>query len=81
MEIDSPIHIANSWQWSKEAGYGDKAVCLDQKYWKSLGIRPPFGQLNPINLNTYKWLGKIYKDLISIFPKDEAFHMGGNKAS
>jgi len=47
------------------------AVCVDKGPWKNYCVQPPCGQLNPINTNTYKWLGKIYKDLINVLPKGE----------
>lgn len=81
MEIDSPAHAGNGWQWGKQSGYGDMAVCVDKRPWRKYCVQPPCGQLNPINTNTYKWLGKIYKDLINIFPKGEAFHMGGDEVN
>jgi hypothetical protein len=55
------------------------AVCVDRGPWKNYCVQPPCGQLNPINTNIYKWLGKIYKDLINVLPKGEAFHMGGDE--
>uniref|UniRef100_A0A2S2QN92 beta-N-acetylhexosaminidase n=1 Tax=Sipha flava TaxID=143950 RepID=A0A2S2QN92_9HEMI len=81
MEIDSPAHAGNGWQWSKASGYGEMALCVDKGPWRKYCVQPPCGQLNPINTNTYKWLGKIYKDLISAFPKGEAFHMGGDEVN
>lgn len=79
IEIDSPAHAGNGWQWGKEFGFGDMAVCVDKGPWRKYCVQPPCGQLNPINTNTYKWLGKIYKDLINVLPKGEAFHMGGDE--
>lgn len=79
IEIDSPGHAGNGWQWGKAAGYGDMALCVDKSPWRKYCVQPPCGQLNPINTNTYKWLGKIYKDLIALLPKGEAFHMGGDE--
>ncbi|XP_050421396.1 chitooligosaccharidolytic beta-N-acetylglucosaminidase-like isoform X2 [Adelges cooleyi] len=81
MEIDSPAHAGNGWQWGKSEGYGDLAVCVDKDPWRQYCVQPPCGQLNPINSNTYKWLGKLYKDLVSLFPKGEAFHMGGDEVA
>lgn len=80
-EIDSPAHAGNGWQWGKESGYGNLAVCVDKAPWRKYCVQPPCGQLNPINTNTYKWLGKIYKDLINILPKGEAFHVGGDEVN
>ncbi|VVC24515.1 Hypothetical protein CINCED_3A025084 [Cinara cedri] len=81
IEIDSPAHAGNGWQWGKAFGYGDMALCVDKAPWRKYCVQPPCGQLNPINPNTYKWLGKIYKDLISLLPKGEAFHMGGDEVA
>lgn len=81
MEIDSPGHAGYGWQWGKEAGYGDMVVCLGKHPWSSYCVQPPCGQLNPLNNNTYKWLGELYKDLINVFPKGEAFHMGGDEVN
>lgn len=81
MEIDSPGHAGYGWQWGKEAGYGDMVVCLGKHPWWDYCVQPPCGQLNPLNSNTYKWLGEIYKDLVNIFPKGEAFHMGGDEVN
>ncbi|XP_060834731.1 chitooligosaccharidolytic beta-N-acetylglucosaminidase-like isoform X2 [Rhopalosiphum padi] len=81
IEIDSPAHAGNGWQWGKEFGFGDMAVCVDRGPWNNYCVQPPCGQLNPINTNTYKWLGKIYKDLINVLPKGEAFHMGGDEVA
>ncbi|XP_065215620.1 chitooligosaccharidolytic beta-N-acetylglucosaminidase isoform X2 [Planococcus citri] len=79
MEIDSPAHAGNGWQWGEKSGLGKLAVCINQTPWRTYCIQPPCGQLNPFNLNTYKILGSIYKDLISVFPKGESFHMGGDE--
>lgn len=81
IEIDSPAHAGNGWQWGKAFGYGDLALCVDKAPWRKYCVQPPCGQLNPINPNTYKWLGKIYKDLIDILPQGEAFHMGGDEVT
>lgn len=79
MEIDSPAHMGYGWQWGKEAGYGDMVVCLGKHPWWDYCVQPPCGQLNPLNNNAYVWLGRIYKDLIDVFPKGETFHMGGDE--
>lgn len=81
MEIDSPSHAGNGWQWGPEAGLGNLAVCVNQMPWRSYCIQPPCGTLNPINPNTYKILGLLYKDLLQIFPKGEIFHMGGDEVN
>uniref|UniRef100_A0A2H8U0P4 Beta-hexosaminidase n=1 Tax=Melanaphis sacchari TaxID=742174 RepID=A0A2H8U0P4_9HEMI len=81
MEIDSPSHAGYGWQWGKDAGYGNMVICLGNRPWEDYCLQPPCGQLNPLNNHTYTWLGKIYKDLVSIFPKGEAFHMGGDEVA
>lgn len=81
MEIDSPAHAGNGWQWGEKAGLGTLAVCINKKPWRTYCIQPPCGQLNPVNPNTYKILGRIYKDLVDIFPKGETFHMGGDEVN
>lgn len=79
MEIDSPAHAGYGWQWGKEDGYGDMVTCLGNHPWWDYCVQPPCGQLNPLNNNTYTWLGKLYRDLVQIFPKGETFHMGGDE--
>lgn len=79
MEIDSPAHAGYGWQWGKDAGLGNMVICLGNRPWEDYCVQPPCGQLNPLNNHTYTWLGKIYKDLVSVFPKGEAFHMGGDE--
>lgn len=79
MEIDSPAHAGYGWQWGKDAGLGNMVICLGNRPWEDYCLQPPCGQLNPLNNHTYTWLGKIYKDLVSVFPKGEAFHMGGDE--
>lgn len=81
MEIDSPAHAGYGWQWGKDSGYGDMVICLGNHPWQDYCVQPPCGQLNPINNHTYTWLGKIYKDLIDVFPEGEAFHMGGDEVA
>ena len=79
MEIDSPAHAGNGWQWGEKNGLGKLAVCINKTPWRTYCIQPPCGQLNPCNINTYKIIGSIYKDLLSVFPKGESFHMGGDE--
>ncbi|XP_027837805.2 chitooligosaccharidolytic beta-N-acetylglucosaminidase-like isoform X2 [Aphis gossypii] len=81
MEIDSPAHAGYGWQWGKDAGLGNMVICLGNRPWEDYCLQPPCGQLNPLNNHTYTWLGKIYKDLVSVFPKGEAFHMGGDEVA
>lgn len=81
MEIDYPAHAGYGWQWGKEAGYGDMITCLGKHPWWDYCVQPPCGQLNPLNNNTYVWLGKLYKDLVNLFPKGETFHMGGDEVT
>lgn len=81
MEIDTPAHAGNGWQWGESAGLGALALCINRNPWRQYCIQPPCGQLNPINPNTYKVLGQIFKDLVSVFPKGEVYHMGGDEVN
>lgn len=81
MEIDSPGHAGNGWQWGENAGLGALAVCINRNPWTKYCVQPPCGQLNPVNPNTYKVLESLYTDLIGVFPKGEVFHMGGDEVS
>lgn len=81
IEIDSPSHVGNGWQWGSEVGLGDLAVCLNQQPWRQYCIQPPCGQLNPANKNVYNVLGDLYNDMIDMLPQNEAFHMGGDEVS
>ncbi|XP_038206430.1 chitooligosaccharidolytic beta-N-acetylglucosaminidase [Zerene cesonia] len=79
IEIDSPAHAGNGWQWGKEYGFGDLAVCVNAKAWRSLCIQPPCGQLNPANPKMYQVLRDLYKDIAETLPKPALFHMGGDE--
>lgn len=79
MEIDAPAHAGNGWQWGPSAGLGELSLCVNQRLYTSYCIEPPCGQLNPINNNVYTVLGKLYKDILELFPKEEFFHMGGDE--
>lgn len=79
IEIDTPAHAGNGWQWGNELGLGDLAVCVNQQPWRSYCIQPPCGQLNPVNKNVYKVLGDLYRDLLDLLPQNEVFHMGGDE--
>lgn len=79
MEIDSPAHMGYGWQWGKDAGYGDMITCLANHPWWKYCVQPPCGQVNPLNKNVYTLLGKLYNDIVTIFPKGETFHMGGDE--
>ncbi|XP_034831194.1 chitooligosaccharidolytic beta-N-acetylglucosaminidase [Maniola hyperantus] len=79
IEIDSPAHAGNGWQWGKEYGYGDLAVCVNARQWRGLCIQPPCGQLNPANPDMYRVLRDLYKDVAEYLPKPALFHMGGDE--
>ncbi|CAH4006618.1 unnamed protein product [Pieris brassicae] len=79
IEIDSPAHAGNGWQWGKEYGFGDLAVCANKNPWRSFCIQPPCGQLNPANPNMYKVLRDLYKDIAEMLAKPALFHMGGDE--
>ncbi|XKL63937.1 hypothetical protein PGB90_006301 [Kerria lacca] len=81
IEIDSPSHAGNGWQWGESMGLGNLSVCVNKNPWRNYCVQPPCGQLNPINPNVYKVLGLLYKDLVNIFPEGEIFHMGGDEVA
>ncbi|KAM3966213.1 beta-hexosaminidase 2 [Aphomia sociella] len=79
IEIDAPAHAGNGWQWGKDYGFGDLAVCVNSEPWRRLCIQPPCGQLNPANPITYKVLRSLYRDIAVALPKPALFHMGGDE--
>ncbi|XP_072947193.1 chitooligosaccharidolytic beta-N-acetylglucosaminidase isoform X2 [Epargyreus clarus] len=79
VEIDAPAHSGNGWQWGKEYGFGDLAVCVNAKEWRRLCIQPPCGQLNPANPEMYRVLRDLYRDIAEALPKPALFHMGGDE--
>lgn len=79
IEIDSPSHAGNGWQWGPRYGLGDLAVCINQQPWRKYCIQPPCGQLNPVNSNLFSILRNIYQHLQSVLPPDETIHMGGDE--
>lgn len=79
LEIDSPAHAGFGWQWGKEAGLGDLAVCVNKQPWRSYCIQPPCGQLNPVNPNVNVVMREIYRDLIHVNDGEVNFHMGGDE--
>lgn len=79
IEIDSPAHTGNGWQWGKDYGFGDLAVCVNAKQWRQLCIQPPCGQLNPANPNMYRFLGELYKDVADLLGPTPLLHVGGDE--
>lgn len=79
LEVDAPSHAGNGWQWGPQASLGNLAVCINKTPWRSYCIQPPCGQLNPVNDNLYGVLGDLFQDIISLFPKHQPFHMGGDE--
>ncbi|KAJ2943680.1 hypothetical protein O0L34_g16793 [Tuta absoluta] len=79
IEIDSPAHAGNGWQWGKEYGLGDLAVCVNAMPWHGTCIQPPCGQLNPANENVYTVLKNLYRDIAEYVPQPALLHMGGDE--
>ncbi|CAG4947066.1 unnamed protein product [Parnassius apollo] len=79
IEIDSPAHAGNGWQWGKEYGFGDLAVCVNARSWRHLCIEPPCGQLNPANPAMYRVLRDLYRDIAELVPQPALFHVGGDE--
>lgn len=63
----------------QENGYGDLAVCVNNKNWRQYCIQPPCGQLNPANAALYRVLKDLYADLAELLPRPALFHMGGDE--
>ncbi|KAJ8715997.1 hypothetical protein PYW08_013282 [Mythimna loreyi] len=79
IEIDSPAHAGNGWQWGPEYNLGDLAVCVNQWPWRHLCVQPPCGQLNPANQAVYRVLGDLYRDIVDAVPAPALLHMGGDE--
>ncbi|KAK7063270.1 Chitooligosaccharidolytic beta-N-acetylglucosaminidase-like [Halocaridina rubra] len=78
-EFSAPAHAGNGWQWAKNKGLGDIALCLNKSPWSSFCQEPPCGQLNVVNENTYRVLGQIYEEMAVIFGPLDLFHFGGEE--
>ncbi|KAF5297919.1 hypothetical protein FQA39_LY11904 [Lamprigera yunnana] len=81
IEIDTPAHSGNGWNWGPSEGLGELAVCINEQPWTAYCGEPPCGQLNPINPNTYDVLEKLYRDIIELSKEDEIFHLGGDEVN
>ncbi|XP_024940896.1 chitooligosaccharidolytic beta-N-acetylglucosaminidase isoform X2 [Cephus cinctus] len=79
LELDSPSHAGAGWEWGESIGYGKLAVCANQQPWNQFCIQPPCGQLNPVNLRTYRVLRSIYKDVLEIWGHESVLHLGGDE--
>lgn len=79
MEIDAPAHAGYGWQWGREDGLGDLAVCVNKQPWRNYCIQPPCGQLNPVNPNVSFVMESVYQELINLNPTEINFHMGGDE--
>ncbi|OQR94608.1 hypothetical protein ACHHYP_01099 [Achlya hypogyna] len=77
-EVDAPSHVGAGWQWGKDAGLGELAVCFGHNPWTEACVEPPCGQLNPFNPHVYDVLETVYEELNEIFDSD-VFHMGGDE--
>lgn len=79
-EFDSPAHAGAGWQWGPRYGMGELVLCFDKQPWDEYCAEPPCGVLNPVNDNTYKVLGNIYRDYADLF-KSDFFHSGGDEVN
>lgn len=79
MELDSPSHAGNGWNWGSDHGLGDLAVCVNKQPWRDYCIQPPCGQINPVNRYIFSVFREIYRYLQSLLPPDETIHMGGDE--
>lgn len=79
LEVDTPAHAGNGWQWGPTNNLGKLAVCVNKTPWRNYCIQPPCGQLNPANENVYVVLDQLYTDIVELLPEGEMFHMGGDE--
>ncbi|XP_014243323.1 chitooligosaccharidolytic beta-N-acetylglucosaminidase [Cimex lectularius] len=78
LEIDSPGHAGNGWQFGEKNGLGKLSLCVNKEPWRRYCVQPPCGQMNPANPNLYRVLGQMYKEISTMF-QQEMFHMGGDE--
>ncbi|CAG9763941.1 unnamed protein product [Ceutorhynchus assimilis] len=81
LEVDTPAHAGNGWDWGPREGLGELAVCVNERPWSLYCGEPPCGQLNPENPNVYDVLEKIYRDLLELSGEKEIFHLGGDEVN
>lgn len=81
MEIDTPAHAGNGWNWGPKEGLGKLALCVNEQPWSAYCGEPPCGQLNPDNPNIYKVLENLYKDILELSEETEIFHLGGDEVN
>ncbi|XP_064211349.1 fused lobes isoform X3 [Tribolium castaneum] len=81
LEVDTPAHAGNGWNWGPQEGLGELAVCVNERPWSLYCGEPPCGQLNPDNPNVYEILEKLYKDLLELSDETELFHLGGDEVN
>lgn len=79
IEIDTPSHAGNGWNWGPRFGLGNLAVCINAQPWRNNCIQPPCGQLNPVNGFLFGILRDIYRYIQTLLPSDETIHMGGDE--
>lgn len=81
IEVDTPAHAGNGWTWGPDEGFGDLAVCVNERPWSVYCGEPPCGQLNPENPHVYDVLETLYGDLIDLGTDEEIFHLGGDEVN
>lgn len=81
IEIDTPAHAGNGWNWGPKKGLGELAVCVNQQPWSIYCGEPPCGQLNPENPHVYQVLEDLYKDVLELSEETEIFHLGGDEVN
>lgn len=81
IEIDTPAHAGNGWNWGPKENMGELAVCVNKLPWGVYCGEPPCGQLNPENPKVYGILEKLYKDVLELSREHEMFHLGGDEVN
>ncbi|XP_031632217.1 chitooligosaccharidolytic beta-N-acetylglucosaminidase [Contarinia nasturtii] len=79
IEIDTPSHAGNGWQWGESHGLGKLAVCVNKQPWRNYCIQPPCGQIQPTNAFVFGIFRDIYRHLQTLIETDETIHFGGDE--
>lgn len=78
VEVDSPAHISQGWNWGEEEGLGNLSLCLNAQTFATFCTESPCGQLNPVNNNSYSVLATLLKELYAISKSGDLIHIGGD---
>ena len=72
-EIDMPGHARAGWRQ-----IDPNIVLCGNDWWGDVAVEPPPGQLNIMDLDTYKYISDVYNELSNVFG-DNYFHVGNDE--